>query len=584
LILEENIQAYITKKEIEQIKQKYFNMYQEYKKIKYIFSREKRKFIKQYQHLEKDILKKNEAYLKQELIECSSFFDNINGKSLDTQQRMAIITEEDSLLVVAGAGSGKTLTILGKIKYLIERKKISPQKILCISFTNTITVELKNKIKEVVGYEIDVVTFHKLGINILKQNKIIPNIIEENTMLNIIHKYFIEYIFQEENLKKLYRYYPLKEDILSFKNYSNDKKIFLYKDLIHLVVTFLNLFKARGYKKEDWVKIEEEVKKELNRLIKNKNRFLIKIIKEIYFRYEEYLEEENKIDFHDMIREATNLLQNGGFCNSYDYIIVDEYQDTSLIRYELLQEIKKMGNSKLLAVGDDWQSIYRFTGCDIDIFTNFEHYFPYSKTLKIETTYRNPQELIDVAGNFIMKNNKQIKKNLKSNKRIKKPIKIYYYQKKEEFDTLLDNILKKDMIYYLLLRNNRDIDFLRQNSHYQFNGNQVIYLKFPDIEIYYYTVHSSKGLECDNVILINVEDSNIGFPNQTLDDPILKYVSKKDLYLYEEERRLFYTAITRTKNVAYLFCDKRKPSIFVKEIIKENPDKIEEIKKDKSMI
>ena len=118
---------------------------------------------------------------------------------------------------------------------------------------------------------------------------------------------------------------------------------------------------------------------------------------------------------------------------NYQYVIIDEYQDSSLIRVNLIQKLIKLNNAKLLVVGDDWQSIYRFSGCDINIFLNFRKYFKKVKTLKIINTYRNNQELIKVASNFVMKNPYQIKKKLNSFKHNSKPIKIFYYKKKERF-------------------------------------------------------------------------------------------------------------------------------------------------------
>ena len=132
---------------------------------------------------------------------------------------------------------------------------------------------------------------------------------------------------------------------------------------------------------------------------------------------------------------------------------------------------------------------------------------------------------------------------------------------------------------FILGRNNNDLYFLENDLNFEYKDNILIYKKYPNIKMKYYTVHRSKGLECDRVIIINLENNILGFPNQMNDDFIFKYISKNDYFPFEEERRLFYVALTRTKNEAYLFVPKNNKSIFVEEIIKDNISKIEIIKR-----
>lgn len=477
----------------------------------------------------------NARYIKYKMKEHENFFTNIKGYSLDYEQKKSILLEEDSCLLIAGAGSGKTLTIIGKLKYLVNVKKYNPKRILCISFTNTITNELRESIYKELNVDIEVMTFHKLGIKILKENNIKFKIVNNQKLVEIIKK----------QLKKI----PLEKIKVYFKN--DD-------EMISIIETFINLYKAENCK--DFCTIKEEIKKEKNRFIRQKNSFMIEIIEKIYLIYEKYLEKNLEIDFNDMINEASKLLKEEYLYPKYDYIIVDEYQDTSYSKYILLKELKEKNNCPIFAVGDDWQAIYRFTGCNIDIFTKFNRYFKYSYITKIQNTYRNPQQLIDIAGNFIMKNPYQIKKQLKANKTIKRPIKIFLYEKEIEFKNLLNQIPKGRRNILILGRNNNDITNLKIDIPNNFK---------------YLTVHKSKGLECETAIIINLKDSMMGFPNKIIDDPIYKYILKKDLYPYEEERRLFYVALTRTKNEVYLFVPKNNKSIFVEELIKNFSNKID---------
>ncbi|MBQ6816943.1 MAG: UvrD-helicase domain-containing protein [Bacilli bacterium] len=167
-------------------------------------------------------------------------------------------------------------------------------------------------------------------------------------------------------------------------------------------------------------------------------------LKNIDIFHKSYLNSKKEIDFSDMISLSTKHIKKYGYKNKIKYIIIDEFQDTSKVRFNLIKEILTKTNANLLVVGDDFQSIYRFTGCDLKLFLDFNLIFKNSKILKIENTYRNSQELIDIAGSFIMKNNNQLQKDLKSNKHTKYPVQIIYYKHIiKTFINLINYIYKK---------------------------------------------------------------------------------------------------------------------------------------------
>lgn len=501
--------------------------------------------------------------------------DKICGYYLDKEQQKIVLDKSKYLLVVAGAGSGKTLTILGKINYLVKYKKINKNDILCISFTKASSESLKEKIKQEFNLDMNVYTFHKLSLEILKENKIRYNITDPNTLDDIIHKFiYIDVLNSKKYMKRILKYFKIKyknkKEYLKF--IENNEEVELFEKLIS---TFIHLFKCNGYKLEDFNLLLKKAKRKIFKYSYNKN-FLI-IVLNIYLEYEKYLKTNKEIDFDDMIIKATNLVNKKGIKHKYKYIIIDEYQDTSLVRFNLIKEILDKTNSNLMVVGDDFQSIYRFTGCDISLFLNFKKYFKKAKILKIQNTYRNSQELIDIAGNFVMKNKNQINKNLKSNKHINKPIKIVYYENiRRKFIEIINKIYKETNKPILILgRNNKDINILLNNKIKLENDN-LIYLENKNIKMKYLTVHKSKGLEEENVIIINLEDKLLGFPNKIEDSKLLNYVTKnKEKYLYSEERRLFYVALTRTKNNNYLLVPKNKESQFIKELKKDYKNQIE---------
>ena len=448
----------------------------------------------------------------------------INGYELDKTQMNAIKSNYKNTLVVAGAGSGKTLTILGLIKYLIDNKGYKENEILCISFTNESTNSLHNKLLDI-NHNIEVLTFHKLGLKIIGNNYSITN---NNYLDYIIDEYFKSYILNNKKKYKLFKnvlYIDLDKNLFESYEYLNFKR---------LIITFINLAKSNDYNEYN---IFNCYKKSLFN-----ERRILRMILDIYIIYKRELESINKIDFNDMISLATKKVQETKIL--YKYIIIDEFQDTSPVRFNLIREIIKYTNARLFVVGDDYQSIYRFSGCNLDTFINFNNYFKDSKTYFLKYTYRNSNELIKISTSFIMKNHNQLKKDIVSNKNVNKPIVILIGYK-------LDDIINEIEDPLILGRNNKDIEDIPYNNKL--------------------TIHKSKGLEATNVILVNSDN----IPNNIRNEKILRHVLNETEYiLHEEERRLFYVALTRTKNKIYILVNKRM-SPFIRELIHDYKNYIE---------
>lgn len=281
-----------------------------------------------------------------------------------------------------------------------------------------------------------------------------------------------------------------------------------------------------------------------------------------------------------MILQSTELL-NSTTNFKYSYIIVDEFQDISWSRMQFLKKLIDHGNSQLFAAGDDWQSIYRFTGSDINIFTNFKSYFDDSQISFVTMTHRNSQELQDIMHDFICKNPSQIDKHMKSNIHTNTPIKVMYYStnKRTAFLNIIKEIssISNRANILVLGRNNNDIDTIKETNKILLKRDKenddsykIIVKEYPYLNIKYSTVHKSKGLEEDYVVLINADDGLIGFPNRMDDDPILNLVlSSKENYPFSEERRLWYVALTRAKLCTYIIANNTHTSPFLTEILQK---------------
>ena len=418
-----------------------------------------------------------------------------------------------------------------------------------------------------------------MALQIIQQNGGKVHIANDKTLENTVENYLKKTIFEEKEVQKWicqHFFHNLKKKtninvnkLQSFpQEYEKIQKTKLFKQYYKIIPTFIHLMKANQYKLEEmdqWI----QKSKKFN-LIKTADTYLLYVLKRIYEIYKQVLKEQNALDFDDLIAYATELVKQNNALN-YRYILIDEYQDTSKTRYQLIQEIIKKTNAKLIAVGDDFQSIYRFTGCNLNIFLKFKTYFSYSIILKIQTTYRNSQELINIAGSFVMKNPRQMSKNLVSSKRFQTPVIIQYYQDLlSSLKQILDSF--QDQSVFLLGRNRKDIFPIIQDIDFQTEDYRtIVYKSRKNLLLTFLTVHTSKGLECDVVIVLNMANATMGFPNQLEEDSILQYVNAtKDYFPYEEERRLFYVAMTRTKNQVYLMTPQKNPSVFIKELEKEN--------------
>ena len=306
-----------------------------------------------------------------------------------------------------------------------------------------------------------------------------------------------------------------------------------YKDLLNLFETFLNLMKSKG-------KTIEELEKKFK---SRRNASFLKVFSPIYQNYEKHLKQNREIDFNDMINKATDYIRQDRYQKQYKYIIIDEYQDIFFGGFHLMKALQDRSLAcKTFVVGDDWQSIYRFAGSDIGLFTDFSEYFGETAKLKIETSYRYGEPLIHLSSKFIMKNPNQIKKEIKSFSNKKTDYLIYNLKEEEYNDTLaciLDKWLEKENIskkkIALLGRYNFDPNkFLNkdnQNDHFKLKNNRegLIYYSHKNkksLELSCITAHQSKGLEYDIVILINTEAGEYGFPSQIADDPVFKYAFK----------------------------------------------------------
>ena len=334
--------------------------------------------------------------------------------------------------------------------------------------------------------------------------------------------------------------------------------------LCQLISGFITLMKANQYELSALIGSQTAAdSKDAER-----NAFMLeKLVKPVFDKYQAELESRNQIDFTDSLLIAAKLCKDSN-PYSYKYILVDEFQDMSLDKYAYLKALRLDTDAcftRLFCVGDDWQSIYRFSGSDMTLFYNFADNFGVTAECKIETTHRFGEPLLTTSSKFILANPEQKSKSVKTTSG-STYIKLFG-QKDSDTKDALHRIIKdipEDESVYVLGRYKVGVSVLAEkgktleydpNAEYTIEGHRVRYL----------TIHSAKGLEADHVIVINCD--NGAFPSDIEDDPMLELVlSGADSFEYAEERRLFYVAITRARKCTYVLYDYENPSPFIQEL------------------
>lgn len=332
---------------------------------------------------------------------------------------------------------------------------------------------------------------------------------------------------------------------------------------------------------DTWEEVRERAKR-----VKNPGRFLaaMELLKPIVDEYEALLERTQSIDFNDMIGKAINYVESGRFQPTWRYILVDEFQDISRPRARLVKALRdRTKNCSVFCVGDDWQSIYRFTGSDVTLTTSFEKEFGPTKTTSLDKTFRFNNQICDVASQFVMKNPAQVKKRLTTHAVVseaavsimrRRPQREQQHAELEDVLEAISNRVEDHTTVYLLAR-----FWFRLPDRTVLRGLEK---QFSKLKIERLTFHASKGKEADYVILLGLEVGRHGFPSTKETHPLLDaLLPPEEHYEFAEERRLFYVALTRARHRAYLITDMSVASDFPKELINQNyPVELNEFETD----
>lgn len=510
------------------------------------------------QHGPQSVARRNQQWVERMLVEHQDFFQHVEASPLNASQSRAVVNGEESVLVLAGAGSGKTSVLVARAGWLLRRQEAAPEQILLLAFGRQAAQEMNERIKQRLGETaIQAKTFHALALQIIQQgSRKAPAISKLETDSKARRALLISHWQQNCAEKKAqakgWRQWLVDElewDVPE-GDFWQDKR--LAERLSGRLERWLGLMRMHGGSQAEMI---EQANEEVRDLFAKRIRLMAPLLK----AWKGALKEEGAVDFSGLIHQAVNILDKGRFISPWKHILVDEFQDISPQRALLLAALRKQNKQTcLFAVGDDWQAIYRFSGAELALTTAFSHNFGEGAQCALDTTYRFNERIGEVANHFVQQNPHQLKKPLNSlSKGNKKSVVILPQEQLENLLDKLSGYAKPDERILILAR----------YHHLKPEVLQKAVTRWPKLNIEFMTIHASKGQQAEYVIIIGLHEGNDGFPaaarESVLEDVLLP---QPEDFPHAEERRLLYVALTRAKHQVWLLQDRERPSVFVEQL------------------
>ncbi|MDA5533802.1 DNA helicase IV [Yersinia mollaretii] len=506
----------------------------------------------------RSVERRNQQWTHRMLEEHQDFFQSVESSPLNESQSRAVVNGEDSVLVLAGAGSGKTSVLVARAGWLLRRNEALPEQILLLAFGRQAADEMNSRIKQRLAVDdIQAKTFHALALQIIQQGSRKTPVISKLESDSKARRALLIQHWQQQCSEKKAQAKGWREwltDELEWEvddgDFWQDKR--LAARLAGRLERWLGLMRMHGGSQAEMI---EQADEEVRDLFQKRIRLMAPLLK----AWKAALKGEGAVDFSGLIHQAVNLLEKGRFVSPWKHILVDEFQDISPQRAMLLSALRKQNKQTcLFAVGDDWQAIYRFSGAELSLTTAFSQNFGQGAECALDTTYRFNDRIGEIANQFIQQNPYQLKKPLNSlSKGNKKSVMIL---PNEQLETLLDKLSG-------FVKGDERILILARYHHLRPDILQKAATRWPKLAIDFMTIHASKGQQADYVIIAGLHEGSDGFPavarESILEDVLLP--APED-FPDAEERRLLYVAMTRAKHQVWLLQDTAKPSVFVHQL------------------
>ncbi|HEO9146225.1 TPA: DNA helicase IV [Enterobacter asburiae] len=497
----------------------------------------------------------NQAWTDTMLTRYADFFSTVESSPLNPAQARAVVNGEQSLLVLAGAGSGKTSVLVARAGWLLTTGEAVAEQILLLAFGRKAAEEMDERIQERLHTrDITARTFHALALYIIQQgSKKVPAVSKLENDTQARQALFIKTWRQQCSEKKAQAkgWRQWLEEELNWEvpegSFWQDEK--LARRLGSRLDRWVSLMRMHGGSQAEMI---ESAPEEIRDLFSKRVKLMAPMLK----AWKTALKAENAVDFSGLIHQAIIILEKGRFVSPWKHILVDEFQDISPQRAALLSALRAQNkHTSLFAVGDDWQAIYRFSGAQLSLTTAFHHYFGEGDRSDLDTTYRFNSRIGEIANRFIQQNPHQLAKPLNSLRPgDKKAVTLLADDQLEPLLDKLSGYAKPDERILVLAR----------YHHLKPAALEKAATRWPKLQLEFMTIHASKGQQADYVIVIGLKDGSDGFPA-----PVRESVMEQALlpmpedFPDAEERRLLYVAITRARHRVWLLFNKEEPSVFV---------------------
>ncbi|EMX8930890.1 DNA helicase IV [Enterobacter asburiae] len=504
---------------------------------------------------DKSRLAHNQAWTDAMLSQYADFFSTVESSPLNPAQARAVVNGEQSLLVLAGAGSGKTSVLVARAGWLLTTGEAVADQILLLAFGRKAAQEMDERIQERLHTrDITARTFHALALHIIQQgSKKVPSISKLENDAQARQALFIKTWRQQCSEKKAqakgWRQWLEEElgwEVPEGSFWQDDK---LARRLGSRLDRWVSLMRMHGGTQAEMIESAPEA---IRDLFSKRVKLMAPLLK----AWKTALKEENAVDFSGLIHQAIIILEKGRFVSPWKHILVDEFQDISPQRAALLSALRAQNkHTSLFAVGDDWQAIYRFSGAQLSLTTAFHHYFGEGDRSDLDTTYRFNSRIGEIANRFIQQNPHQLAKPLNSLRPgDKKAVTLLADDQLEPLLDKLSGYAKPDERILVLAR----------YHHLKPAALEKAATRWPKLQLEFMTIHASKGQQADYVIVVGLKEGSDGFPaparESVMEEALLPVPED---FPDAEERRLLYVAITRARHRVWLLFNKEEPSVFV---------------------
>ncbi|EOL8957065.1 DNA helicase IV [Cronobacter dublinensis] len=497
----------------------------------------------------------NQAFTDAMLTRYADFFANIESSPLNPSQARAVVNGESSLLVLAGAGSGKTSVLVARAGWLIERGEATAEQILLLAFGRKAAREMEERLQARLHTDaIAARTFHALALHVIGQGgRKTPRVSELENDTAARHDLLLT-AWRDQCREKKAQAKGWREWLSNELQWDIDEGEFwedeaLCKRLASRLDRWLGLMRMHGGSQAEMIAAAPD---DVRDVFQKRVKLMAPLLK----AWKAALKAEEAVDFSGLIHQAINVLEKGRFVSPWKHILVDEFQDISPQRAALLAALRRQNSAThLFAVGDDWQAIYRFSGAQLSLTTAFEDHFGEGDQCALDTTYRFNGRIGDIANRFVQQNPHQREKPLNSLRA--GDSKAVTLLAQEQLEALLDK-----MSGYV--RPDERVLVLARYHHLRPAALEMAATRWPKLQLEFMTIHASKGQQADYVIIVGLNEGRDGFPAPARESIMEQaLLPATEDFPDAEERRLLYVALTRARHRVWLLYDKAAPSVFV---------------------